>query len=220
MASMLKMIDRPRSLSDQVYATLREYICAGHFKSGQPLQEAAVAALLGVSRTPVREVLARLESEGLINSLGRGFVVQTLSEGDIEDIYELRLLIEPEALRKVAGQIVDRKMVLPFRSELTNMVAADASGDGQAFMEANYRFRSAWLALVANTRLLRAIEQYADHVRILRALTLGDARTRAVVIKGLKRLTTALATRDGNAAATAMRAHLQEAKRILCAATA
>jgi DNA-binding GntR family transcriptional regulator len=219
MAPTLKVIDRPRSLSDQVYTTLREHLCSGELKSGQPLQEAAVAAQLGVSRTPVREVLARLASEGLIDSIGRSFVVPTLLEADIEDIYELRLMIEPEVLRKVAGQITDRKQSAPFRQELTNMVAADAAGDVRAFMDANYRFRDAWLCLVTNRRLLRVIEQYADHVRFLRALTLGDAGTRAVVIKGLKRLATALAAGDGDAAAAAMRAHLQEARRILLAAT-
>jgi DNA-binding GntR family transcriptional regulator len=151
--------------------------------------------------------------------VGRGFVVPTLSENDIDDIYELRLLIEPEVLRMVAARISDRKQALPFREELSNMVSADAVGDVQAFMEANYRFRSAWLKLVTNKRMLRVIEQYADHVRLLRALTLGDADTRAVVIKGLKRLATALAAGDGDTAASAMRAHLHEAKRILRAAT-
>jgi DNA-binding GntR family transcriptional regulator len=219
MTPTLKVIDRPRSLSDQVYATLREHLCSGHLRSGQPLQEAAVAAQLGVSRTPVREVLARLASEGLIETVGRGFVVPTLSEDDIEDIYELRLMIEPEALRGVAARITDRKLAQPFRAELSNMVAADADGDVQAFMEANYRFRAAWLRLVTNTRLLRVIEQYADHVRFLRALTLGDASTRAVVIKGLRRVAAALAASDGGAAADAMRAHLQEARRILRAAS-
>ena len=95
------------------------------------------------------------------------------------------------------------------------MAAAHEAGEGAAFMDANYCYRDAWTALVPNKRLVRAIQLYADHVRYLRAFTLDDAAVRAVVLKGLKRLAMALAAGDGEAAAQAMRAHLENAKRIL-----
>lgn len=95
------------------------------------------------------------------------------------------------------------------------MAKAHAAGDIDAFMQANYRYRAAWLALVPNQRLLRAIELYANHVRYLRALTLGHATTRAVVLRGLEQLAAALFAGDAEAAAQAMRAHLSEAIRIL-----
>ena len=215
MAPTLKAIDRAPSLSDQVYASLRDSIRSGRFKCGQSLQEAAIAGELGVSRTPVREVLARLASEGMIHPEGRGYIVPRLSSRDIEDIYELRLMVEPEVLRKVAGQIAGRDRMRPFRAELAAMVAADEAGDATAFMEAHSRFRDAWLSLETNTRLLRVIEQYSDHVRMLRAITLDDPTTRSIVIKGLRAVTSALAAGDGTAAAEAMRAHLQQARRIL-----
>ncbi len=215
MPPILGEIKRSPSLSDQVYASLRDSIRSGRLKSGHPLQEVTIAADLGVSRTPVREVLARLASEGLIQAEGRGYVVPRLSAQDVEDIYELRLMVEPEVLRKAAGRIGGRDQVQPFRAELANMVAAHEAGDVNAFMEANYRFRDTWLKLETNTRLLRVIEQYSDHVRFLRVITLGDAPTRAVVIKGLRAVTSALAAADGDGAAKAMRAHLLQARRIL-----
>ena len=58
-------------------------------------------------RTPVREALTRLASEGLLASDGRSFVVPALTERDIEEIYELRLMLEPEALRRVAEAMTD-----------------------------------------------------------------------------------------------------------------
>jgi DNA-binding GntR family transcriptional regulator len=82
-------------------------------------------------------------------------------------------------------------------------------------MDANYRYRDAWTALVPNKRLVRAIQIYADHVRYLRAFTLDDASVRDGVLRRLKQLTAALAAGDGEAAAQAMRAHLESAKRIL-----
>lgn len=99
------------------------------------------------------------------------------------------------------------------------MAAAHAAGDGAEFMEANYRYRTAWMALIPNPRLARAIELYADHVRYLRAFTLGDAAVRNVVLKGLRRLQAALTAGDGEAAGEAMHAHLREAQRILLEVT-
>jgi DNA-binding GntR family transcriptional regulator len=215
MATPLKAIDRPLSLGDRVYQSLREHVCSGSLPSGQPLHEPGLAALLGVSRTPVREALGRLSSEGLLESDGRSFVVPSLSEADIDDIYELRLLLEPEALRQVAMRIETGSQLRPLCDELAAMHAAHAAGDANAFMDANYRYRTAWLQLLPNRRLLRAIELYADHVRFLRALTLGDSETRSVVLMGLERLAAALSTGDASAAAAAMRAHLMQAKRIL-----
>lgn len=215
MITSLKTLERPQSLADKVYATVRELVCSGSLPSGHPLQEVALATQLGVSRTPVREALARLASEGLLESDARSFVVPSLSESDVEDIYELRLLLEPEALRQVAVRLHDDEQVKPLHQALTAMEAADRADEAAAFMEANYRFRAGWMELVPNSRLLRAIELYADHVRYLRALTLGDAQARAVVLKGIRHLATALSARDGEAAAVAMRAHLLEAKRIL-----
>jgi DNA-binding GntR family transcriptional regulator len=215
MIANLQALERPELLGDRVYSTLREYLRTGRIPAGQSLQEGVLAARLGVSRTPVREALARLASEGLVVADGRSFTLPSLSVGDIEDIYALRFLLEPEALRLVAASQPDRKALAPLRAALEDMAAANEAGDGAVFMEANYRYRDAWTALVPNKRLVRAIQLYADHVRYLRAFTLDAAAVRAVVLKGLKRLAAALAAGNGEAAAQAMRAHLGNAKRIL-----
>lgn len=215
MITSLKTLERPQSLADKVYASLRELVCSGSIPSGHPLQEVALATQLGVSRTPVREALARLASEGLLESDARSFVVPSLSERDVDDIYELRLMLEPEALRQVAVRLRADEQLKPLHKALAAMEEADRADDAGAFMDANYRFRAGWMELVPNSRLLRAIELYADHVRYLRALTLGDSQARAVVLKGIRNLAAALSARDGDAVANAMRAHLLEAKRIL-----
>jgi DNA-binding GntR family transcriptional regulator len=215
MFTTLSAIDRPLSLAERVYHTLREHVCSGQLSSGQPLQESAIAAQLGVSRTPVREALGRLAGEGLLESHGRSVTVPRLSESDLNDIYELRILLEPEAVRQVASRISNKKALLPLREELAAMAAAHSAGNAYDFMQANFRYRAAWLALVPNQRLLRAIELYANHVRYLRALTLGSADTRIVVLRGLRSLATALLERDPDAAARAMSKHLTEAIRIL-----
>jgi len=215
MVTRLRTLQRPEPLGERVYATLRDYLRAGRIRAGQPLQEGVLAARLGVSRTPVREALARLASEGLVVADGRSFALPSLSVGDIDDIYALRFLLEPEALRLVAVSRPDRKALAPLRAALEDMAVANEAADGAAFMEANYRFRDAWTALVPNKRLVRAIQLYADHVRYLRAFTLDTPAVRSIVLKGLRQLASALADGDGEAAAQAMRMHLGNAKRIL-----
>lgn len=215
MTAKLQVLERAQPLGDRVYSTLREYLRSGRIPRGQALQEASLASQLGVSRTPVREALARLASEGLVVAEGRSFTVPTLAMADIEEIYALRFLLEPEALREIADSKPDRKALARLRAALDDMAAAHEAGDGAAFMQANYRYRDAWTALVPNKRLVRAIHLYADHVRYLRAFTLDDPGVRAVVLKGLRRLSLALAAGDGEAAAQAMRVHLDKAKQIL-----
>jgi DNA-binding GntR family transcriptional regulator len=114
----LKTLERPSLLGDRVYVTLREHLCSGWVPSGQPLQEAALAAQLGVSRTPVREALARLASEGLLGSDGRSFIVPSLSEADIDDIYELRLLLEPERCARLRRAFSKKRRSPHFVSSL------------------------------------------------------------------------------------------------------
>ena len=211
----LKALDRPDSLGERTYLALRDHLLSGGFVGGEPMQEEALATRFGVSRTPVREALARLASEGLLESSGRSYLLPALSRQDIDDIYELRLLLEPEAIRQVTQRLNGRKQLKPIRDQLAAMVAAHAAGDVEAFSNANYRYRAAWLELIPNRRLLRAIEHYADHVRYLRVLTLGEVGTRVVVLKGLKRLAAAFAAGNPAEAAAAMREHLHEAKRIL-----
>jgi len=211
----LKALDRPDSLGERTYLALRDHLLSGGFVGGEPMQEEVLAAQFGVSRTPVREALARLASEGLLESSGRSYLLPALSRADIDDIYELRLLLEPEAIRQVTQRLNGRKQLRPLREQLATMAAAHANHDVAAFSDANYRYRAAWLELVPNRRLLRAIELYADHVRYLRVLTLGQPGTRIVVLAGLKRLTAAFAAAEPANAATAMRDHLHEAKRIL-----
>ena len=215
MIAELKTMERAQPLGERVYAALRQLLRAGRIPPGQPLQEAALAEQLGVSRTPVREALRQLESDGLVVPDGRGYTVPALTRRDVEEIYALRFLIEPEALRRVAEGGGGKARLAPLRAALADMSAAHAEGDGAGFMDANYRYRDAWTALVPNRRLVRAIELYADHVRYLRVFTLDDAQVRAVVLRGLRRLAVALEAGDGEAAAEAMRAHLEQAKRIL-----
>lgn len=215
----LKPVDRPLALGEQVYQALRSQLRGGDLAAGQALQEVALAEQLGVSRTPVREALGRLASEGLLAADGRSFTVPALSLRDVDDIYELRFLIEPAALRDVAAITVDAARRAPIDDALAAAATAHRRGDSEAFRDATVRHRCAWLALVPNARLVRMIELYADHLQHIRALTLGDAGVRRIVLRGLERISAALAAGDADAVAAAMHEHLVQARRAFVEAT-
>jgi DNA-binding GntR family transcriptional regulator len=215
----LKPVERPQALGEQVYHALRAQLRSGAILAGQALQEVPLAAQMGVSRTPVREAMARLANEGLLAADRRSFTVPALSRRDVDDIYEVRFLIEPAAMRGMAPLAVDARLRAPIEAALAAALAAHRAGDGDAFRDANVAWRAAWLALVPNARLVRVVELYADHMQHIRALTLDDAAVRKVVLRGLRRITAALAAGDGDAAAAAMHEHLLHAQRAFIQAT-
>ena len=218
--SSLKPVKRQAALGDQVYQALQTHLRSGAIVAGQPLQEVQLAERLGVSRTPVREAMMRLSSEGLLSTVGRSYVVPELTIGDVDEIYEIRFLVEPAALRRVAALTLDVDVRAPIDAALADAIAADAAGDATRFRDAAARFRSAWLALVPSARLVRVVEQYADHMQHIRVLTLGDAKVRAIVLRGLKGVAAALAKGDGDRAAAAMEDNLREARKAFIAAAA
>lgn len=93
-----------RNISDQIVDLVRERILLGVVKPNVPIRQDALAAELGVSKIPLREALARLEQFGLLTSHpNRGFVVRSMSPSEVEEIYALRLKLEPDAV--VAGAL-------------------------------------------------------------------------------------------------------------------
>ena len=213
LAPSLKRVKRPIALGDLVYNSLQTHLRSGAVAAGKPLQEEYVAEMLGVSRTPVREAMMRLASEGLLSTEGRSFVVPELTRSDVDYIYEVRFLIEPAALRGIAASTANPAVRAPIDAALAAVIAAHQADDAAAFREAAARFRSAWLSLVPNTRLVRVIEQYADHMQHIRTMTLNDPKVRLIVLKGIKQVAAALAKGDGEAAAAAMQENLRQAKK-------
>lgn len=215
MSPNLTLINRPLGLADQVYKTLRDYLGSHVIRPGQPLQEAALALRLGVSRTPVREALARLLSQGLIAVEGRSFMVPILSDADVDDIYQLRGILEPAALALVAQNPLDSITMQELDKALAQAQAAATASDTEAFCEANLRFHQTWRGQVHNSRLTQAIDLYAGHVRYLRVLTLGGVPARKAALSGMKKILTALRKRDVVSAQRVMREHLEAARNFL-----
>ena len=91
------------SMADRVFSQLEDEILSGACPPGSVLTELAISDRLGVSRTPVREAIRRLEQENLVTASGKGVVVHGVSPQDLRDIYEIRMRIEGFAAAKAAA---------------------------------------------------------------------------------------------------------------------
>ena len=107
-----------RTLSDEVILRLRAAIICGKLAPGEPLREAALAQMMGVSRGPIREALGRLEREGLVTTPSNGrTIVARLSQEDLEEVYSLRralegLAVEYACMRATRNEIAELQAVV------------------------------------------------------------------------------------------------------------
>ncbi|RIK15221.1 MAG: GntR family transcriptional regulator [Acidobacteria bacterium] len=138
-------------LSERVYQTLRSEIVHGDLWPNQPVIEAEIAERLGVSRTPVRESMQRLASDGLIVSRRRRWVVYEHTPEEIREIYEVRAGLEGQAARLAAARFDehDREVLAAVRDD----EAKQRFLAGRARVKANEDFHDAVIAAAHNERL-------------------------------------------------------------------
>lgn len=118
------------SIADRIFETIEQKILDGTFEKGEVLTELGLCEKLSASRTPVREALARLKHEGLLEESVKGNVVAGISEEDLSDIYDIRLRIEGLAAAMcaehiTAEQLMELEEVLTLQEFYTNKGAAE-----------------------------------------------------------------------------------------------
>lgn len=193
----------PPSLSAAAYDYLLTRVRSGLLGSHERLVEADIANQLGVSRVPVRQALLQLVAEGYLVSTPRGYKVPTLTPQDVEDVFELRLLLEPRAAA-LAARDITASQLRQVEAALAEARRAHDVNDATGAFAAGRQFRDAWLAAVRNTRLASGIARYADQVALVRRLTLGNLQRRRTVIAGYQELRDAFARKDSVAAHDSM----------------
>ena len=144
-------------LSEKIAQTIRNNIIKGIIKPGERLVEPKLSEMLGISRTPIREALRLLEMEGFIDIIPRrGAVVTTLTRKDIDDIFIIKMKLEPLASRLAVDHI--EKADLDKMSELAvKMEAGSAKGVTQ-LINWNYDFHNIFIYKCHNDRLIRMLE--------------------------------------------------------------
>jgi DNA-binding GntR family transcriptional regulator len=120
-----------RNLSDQLVDLVRERILTGRVAPDGPIRQDALASELGISKIPLREALARLEQEGLLKSqANRGFFVRSLNRDEAEEVYALRMKLEPDVMALAAARASEADHTAAIATLATLDQVTDKGGDG------------------------------------------------------------------------------------------
>jgi DNA-binding GntR family transcriptional regulator len=211
--SLWRLRARGATLAESVYQTLRAAIREGALSEAEPLREGRLAARLAVSRTPVREALQRLTREGLIGQAhGKGVAVSVLDARDLEEVYEIRLALEPAAAA-LAARGASPSELAALRAVLEQAEAARES-DPRRLAALSARFGDLVSEAGHNRRLAALIRQHRDGILRAEGTTLGHPGRAEKALAEQRALLAAIEARDAEGAARAAREHLDEARRL------
>ena len=163
---MLEPIPRAPSRSEQVAASIRQAILDGRLKQGEALVERKLAALLDVSKTPVREALIALVGDGLAEIQANGAVtVRVLDPPTLASIDEVRLRLEPWAIGRAAAA-ADPATLAEAHAALDAADAAERAGDLAALSQANRRFHRSLYCGCGNKLAVSILDGIQDQVAL------------------------------------------------------
>jgi DNA-binding GntR family transcriptional regulator len=163
----------PASLADVAFDWLASRIMNGTLGPGQPLSELAIVAQVGVSRTPIREALRRLERDGLVKIVpGRGAIVAPVTEREVREIYLCRMNLEALAGR-LAAEKATPEALSQFRNLSERLARAKAANDLPLFFRTNVEFTELKWKVADNQVLQQLLESLGLRVMRLRYLSMG-----------------------------------------------
>ncbi len=214
---LLAPLDERRSRARELVDVLRTAIIRGELVPGSIHSVASLAEALGVSRTPVREALIELASRGMVRfERNRGVRILQNSIHDIEEVFDLRLLLEVPAVRR-AVERVDRRELRALEAEYNGMVRAAAAGDEQALWLHDRGFHHRLLSLSGNRRLADYVDSLRDMVLLRGATTAGRSRSLEAIALEHRAILEAVRAGDAEGAAAAMERHLRTTAELLVA---
>lgn len=208
----LSAIKQPESLARMAYEAIRKSILLGQWKLGELYNEKAIAADLGISRTPVREALLELAAQDLILFLPRrGLMVNRFTRRDVDEIFELRKAIELAAVEKItlASPPFD---LFEIEESLLKQRKAAKEKDYLAFMEADRMFHTSLSELTNNRRLIAILENLRDIIHVMGAKALALEGRALEVIEEHQAIFAAIRRGKSEEARQAMACHLDQSK--------
>lgn len=189
-------MDEYLPLRDVVFNTLRQAILKGELKPGERLMEIALAERLGVSRTPIREAMRKLELEGLVVMIPRrGAQVANITEKDLNDVLEVRIALENMAIEKACTHMTEEEMSRLWIAAKTFERTA-AEGNLVKMAEADVVFHEIIYQASDNKRLLQVLNNLREQIYRYRVEYLKEEETRNLLVKEHEALTNAIKARD------------------------
>ena len=194
-------------LRDVVFNTLRQAILKGELKPGERLMEIALAERLGVSRTPIREAMRKLEQEGLVVMIPRrGAQVANITEKDLNDVLEVRITLENMAIEKACANMTDAD-IRKLEQAAEVFQTSTAEGDLVKMAEAN--FHEVIYEAADNKRLMQVLNNLREQIYRYRVEYLKEDESRNRLVKEHEKITRAIKERDVKAAQELSFEHLE-----------
>ena len=202
-------------LRDVVFNTLRQAILKGELKPGERLMEIALAEKLGVSRTPIREAMRKLELEGLVVMIPRrGAQVANITEKDLNDVLEVRIALENVAIEKACTRMSEEDMgrLWLAAKEFEHTMA---EGNLVRLAEADVVFHEIIYRASDNKRLYQVLNNLREQIYRYRVEYLKEEETRNVLVKEHEELTKAIRQRDVKKAQEISFRHIENQRRAI-----
>lgn len=196
-------------LRDIVFKTLRNAIITGELEPGERLMEIQLAEKMGVSRTPIREAMRKLELEGLIVMVPRkGAQVAEFTEKDIQDVLEIRAALEALAAR-LACQRMDERDFLKMQLAITEYSYAAKTKNVDEMMKQDVEFHDIICHATGNDKLIQMFTNLKEQVERYRVAYLKNTNKYSKVENEHLEILEALRNHDGHKAADLAIAHIQ-----------
>ena len=197
---------------EYAYVSLRGAIRNGQLTPGQRVRETEIAEWLGISRTPVREALMRLEAAGLVQSASHsGFVVNSLDNAEVRELYAMREVLEGMAARLAAQHASDAE-ILTLRKLLEQHAAA--RDDAERLAGINLRIHQTIYEAAHNRFLLRALNALSDSLALLGETTYRAEGRGDSALREHGKVVDAIEARDADTAESAARKHIRESREV------
>lgn len=201
------------SLADVAYRRLKTAIETRALVPGRRMREAELAEWLGISRTPVRDALKQLESDGLLVAAPRrGLVVAALDQQQVTEIYAVRCVLEGLAARDAAQQASAAEIAA--LEDILDRETRTPDIDGAMLARLNHAFHDRIYRMARNRYLLQVLSALESSLALLPGTTYDHPGRAATALVEHRAIVVAIAAHDADAAESAARVHIQAAERI------
>ena len=211
----LKTISWRKSLGQHVFENLKSAIIRGDMPPGNRLVESRLAEALGISRTPVREAIHKLEREGLIQKLPRGgFSVSNLTHEEIEETFGIRSVLESYAARLAAIKH-QRQELEPLEEKIEEFQYHLNRGEMEALLKINTEFHGLLYAMSRSPKLIKMINDLQDQIYRFRRIILKIETMAKTSNDDHRQMLSAMKKRDADRVETLVKQHILRGQKIV-----
>ncbi|PSL48593.1 GntR family transcriptional regulator [Salsuginibacillus halophilus] len=211
----MKKVGKFVSYTDQVYREVKGAVISQDIVPGETLQERQIADTLGVSRTPVREALKRLEFEGWVETIPwKGVVVKEIERQDILEVFQCRYANEGYVAKLIAPTIEDAHIQDLNRID-QRMREAAAVVNRQEFINEDRNFHMYLAQLTNNERLIQFLDHLSDQLLRLGIRAVAEEARMDEALEEHKAIIQALKAKAPETAAQAVEAHIQNTEKVV-----